>query len=293
MGSNSIVVNVDASCTSLLVRYNARRRDDDRRMDEGGAMVLDCGQSEAGRLAAIKEPLSRVSTATAFALCNQRGWRNTYMQGLLPIQLLGLGQRVVGRARTVQYLIRRGPELFPTDPEERERARQGRRTSPEIALIESIDDGDIFCVDALGVQTAGIIGDILATRLKARGTLAAVINGVVRDVPFLKSVGLPVFSAGAHPSASGRDVTPVAWDIPVNMAGCQVIAGDVILADDEGALAMPLDLAEFVAAHGPAKEDLEMWIRGKVELGGSVLDYYPPSPEKEAEYERETGRPAH
>ena len=256
-------------------------------------MALSWGQEDADRLAAIREPLLKVSTATAFALCNQQGWRNTYMLGLLPIQQLGLGQRIVGRARTVQYLIRRGPELFPSDPEVRERARQGRRHSAEIALIESIEDGDIFCVDALGVQTSGIIGDILATRLKARGTLAAIVNGVVRDVPFLKSVGLPVFSAGAHPSASGRDVVPVAFDLPVNMAGCQVIPGDIILADDEGVLAMPLALAELVAAQGPAKEDLEMWIRGKVEQGGSVLDYYPPSPEKEAEYERETGRPAH
>ncbi len=76
------------------------------------------------------------------------------------------------------------------------------------------------------------------------------------------------------------------------MGGCQVLPGDIILADDEGVLAMPLELAEYVAAHGPAKEELETWIRGKVEAGGSVHDYYPPIPDNEAEYERETGRPA-
>ncbi len=68
--------------------------------------------------------------------------------------------------------------------------------------------------------------------------------------------------------------------------------GDVILTDDEGALAMPLDLAESIAAHGPEKEQLEMWIRGKVTAGGSIHDYYPPSPEKAAEYAAETGRRA-
>jgi regulator of RNase E activity RraA len=73
------------------------------------------------------------------------------------------------------------------------------------------------------------------------------------------------------------------------MAGAQVLPGDVILADDEGVLAMPLELAEYVAAHGPAKERLEMWIRGKIEAGGSVHDYYPPGPAQEAEYEREVG----
>jgi hypothetical protein len=56
---------------------------------------------------------------------------------------------------------------------------------------------------------------------------------------------------------------------------------------------MPLDLAEHVAAHGPAKERQEVWIRGKVEAGGSVHDYYPPSDEKASEYERETGQAYH
>jgi len=117
-----------------------------------------------------------------------------------------------------------------------------------------------------------------------------VIHGVVRDTPFVKQVGLPVFCAGAHPSASGRDLAPVAADLPVNMAGAQVIPGDILLCDDEGVVAMPLDLAEYVASRGPDKEDLELWIRDKIAAGGSVHEYYPPNPEKEEEYRRETGR---
>lgn len=244
----------------------------------------------AARLAAIQDALAQVSTATAFHMLYQRGWRNTHMQGLRPLQELGLGRRLVGRARTVRYLVRRGPDLEPPDAAARATARDRRRDSPEIVLIESLEPGDLFCVDALGVTTAGVIGDILAARIQARGALAAVIHGVVRDTPFVRSLGLPVYCAGAHPSASGRDLVPVEHDCPVNMAGAQVLPGDILLADDEGVLAMPIDLAEFVAAHGPAKEHLELWIRARIEAGGSVHDYYPPSPDKEEEYRRETGR---
>jgi hypothetical protein len=35
---------------------------------------------------------------------------------------------------------------------------------------------------------------------------------------------------------------------------------------------------------------LEEWIRAKIAAGGSVHDYYPPSPEKATEYIAETGR---
>lgn len=246
--------------------------------------------NDAARLAAIRDDLAQVSTATAFAMLLQHGWRNTYMVGLGPLQELGLGQRLVGRARTCRYLLRRGPERPPQTEEEFATQRARRRESPEVTLIESLEPGDIFCVDALGVRTAGVIGDILATRIRQRGALAAVINGAVRDTPYVKSVGLPIYCATMHPSASGRDLVPVERDVPIDMAGVHLLPGDIILADDEGVVAMPLELAEYVAAHGPAKEHLELWIRGKIEAGGSVHDYYPPLPEQEAEYTRETGR---
>jgi regulator of RNase E activity RraA len=240
------------------------------------------GSAEDERLAAIRDDLAGVSTASACQLLINLGWRNAYMLGLSPIQSLGLGHRLIGRARTCRYLMRRGPEETH-DPE-------ARRHSAEISLIESIAPGDIFCVDALGVPTAGIIGDILATRLQARGVVAAVINGAVRDAPYIKEVALPVFASTTHPAHSGRDLVAVDFDQPINMAGVHVLPGDIILADDEGVLAMPLDLAEYVAEKGPPKEHLEEWIRIKIAAGGSVHDYYPPTAEKLDEYSRETDR---
>lgn len=240
------------------------------------------GPGEDERLSAIRDDLATVSTATACQLLISLGWRNGYMLGLLPLRPLGLGVRLVGRARTCRYLTRRGPD-GPPDP-------ALRRVSPEIVLIEAIQSGDILCVDALGVLTAGIIGDILSARLKANGASAAVIHGVVRDSPYIADLGLPVFSAGIHPSHSGRDLIPVDFDRPIDMAGVHVQPGDIILADDEGVISMPLDLAEYIASHGPPKERLEEWIRGKILLGGSVHDYYPPTPAKISEYEQEMGR---
>ena len=242
---------------------------------------LEWGPSEDARFAAIRNDLVKVSTASACQMLIDLGWRNAYMLGLRPLQPLGLGQRLVGRARTCRYLMRRGPE-GGHDPAK-------RRISPEIVLIEEILPGDVLCVDALGVMTAGIIGDILSARLKSNGAAAAVIHGVVRDSPYIAQLGLPVYSAGVHPSHSGRDLVPVDFDRPIDMSSVQVLPGDIILADDEGVIAMPLELAEYIASHGPAKELLEEWIRGKILNGGSIHDYYPPSPGKLDEYKRETG----
>jgi regulator of RNase E activity RraA len=248
---------------------------------KGGPVEVDTAELDR-RIDAIREDLSRVSTATTCQLLDIQGWRNTYMRGLKPLKELGRGLRFVGRARTCRYLMRRAPQQGH-DP-------VARRKSAEIVSIESLQPGEILCVDALGLPTAGIIGDILSTRMRVRGALAAMIYGSVRDTVEVKDVGLPVFCAGMHPGASGRELMAVDHDLPINMGGVQVLPGDVILADDEGAIAMPIEMAEYVAEHGPEKEDLEIWIRGKIEAGGSVHDYYPPTPEKLEEYQRETGR---
>ncbi len=240
------------------------------------------GEAERGRLDAIRDELAGVSTATACQLLITLGWRNATMVGLSPLRPMGLGRRLVGRARTCRYLPRRGAEGPPD--------REARRRSAEIVAIEALAEGDVFCVDAGGVTTAGIIGDILATRIAARGAVAAVIHGAVRDAPYIAEVGLPVFAATTHPSHSGRDLVAVDHDRPINMGGAHVLPGDVILADDEAVLAMPLDLAEYVADHGAQKEHLELWIRERIAGGGSVHEFYPPSPAAAAEYERETGR---
>jgi regulator of RNase E activity RraA len=218
-------------------------------------------EDDTRRFAAIKDDLAGVSTASACQLLIGQGWRDAYMVGLLPLRQAGLGKRLVGRARTCRYLIRRGP----------------------------VQPHDILCIDALGVPTSGIIGDILSARMQARGALAAVVHGAVRDSPYIADLNFPVYCSHVHPSHSGRDLMPVDYDQPVNMAGAQVHPGDILLADDEGVLAMPLDLAEYVAQAGPPKERIEAWIRDKVVGGGSIHDYYMPSPEKYAEYESETG----
>ena len=69
-----------------------------------------------------------------------------------------------------------------------------------------------------------------------------------------KSWACPSTAAAIHPSHSGRDLIPVDFDHPIDMAGVHVQSGDIILADDEGVIAMPLDLAEYIAVHGPPKE---------------------------------------
>ena len=68
---------------------------------------LAWGPSEEARLAAIRDDLASVSTATACQLLIALGWRNAYMRGLRPCRSWGWVP-AWWAALTCRYLMRRG-----------------------------------------------------------------------------------------------------------------------------------------------------------------------------------------
>src|SRR3546814_10999899 len=78
-------------------------------------------------------------------------------------------------------------------------------------------------VEALGVQEAGIFGDIRGARMGKRGVTALVTDGVLRDLDGVEASGLPVWSSGiaAPPSVAG--LTFVGWQQPIACGGVAVL----------------------------------------------------------------------
>src|SRR3546814_4790378 len=100
-------------------------------------------------------------------------------------------------------------------------------------------EGVIAVVDAMGVQDAGIFGDILCARMAKRGVTALVTDGVLRDLDGVEASGLPVWSSGiaAPPSVAG--LTFVGWQQPIACGGVAVFPDDLIVTDRDGAVVVP------------------------------------------------------
>ena len=218
----------------------------------------------------ILDSLTGISTATACATLHTMGMRNTFMKGLKPLTPLGLGNRLAGRASTMRWIPHR-EDLAEEEVSVVDGVDAFRRA------IEQISPNDVFVVDAMGDLDSGTLGDILSARLKYRGAVAAVVDGAVRDAPYIQDVGLPVFVKGVHSAFGMRTLWPGDLDVPIQCGGVAVIPGDVILADDEGVVVIPAAYAERVAVVGIETEERELFIREKVEEGHSVQDAYPPS----------------
>ncbi|WP_458096999.1 ribonuclease activity regulator RraA [Roseomonas sp. WA12] len=224
--------------------------------------------------AQIKAALEGVSTATLTTVLLKKGLRNVWMRGTKPIRE---GQpRLVGRAFTLRFV-----------PAREDLATPESWSSPisTRAAIEAMPEGCIAVVDSMGVQDAGIFGDILCQRMQKRGVAALITDGVVRDIAGVLGTNLPVWCNGAAAPPSVAGLTFVAWDQPIGCGGVAVFPGDVVVVDQDGAVLIPQAMLEAVTEAAVEQERQETWIMGEVERGASLPGLYPPNAENKARYE--------
>jgi regulator of RNase E activity RraA len=227
----------------------------------------------------ILDALRATSTGTITTILLKKGIRRTWMQG--PRPTFHAGERLVGPAFPLRFVPAREDLATPES--------WSSPTSTRGA-IEAMPEGCIAVVDAMGVTTAGIFGDILCARMQKRGVAALVTDGVVRDGVGVEGTGLPLWSQGVAAPASVAGLTFVGWGDPIGCGGVAVFPNDIIVADQDGVVVIPAALVEEVAAAGPEQELLEMWIMKEVERGVPLPGLYPPNAETKARYEAERNR---
>lgn len=224
---------------------------------------------------AVLTKLTSATTATLTTVLFKKGIRNVWIRGSAP---LAAGQpRIAGPAFTMRFISGREDINTP--------AAWSSPTSTR-AAVESMPPGCIAIADALGRTDAGIFGDILCARMRARGVKGLISDGVVRDRVGVISSELPVWCSGIAAPPAVAQLAFVGWDQPISCGGVAIFPGDVIVADDDGAIVIPAAMVEEVAEIAAEQELLEAWILQEVQGGQPLTGLYPMNQENDERYRR-------
>lgn len=197
-------------------------------------------------LLALRDELLALGTATLYEASG--------IECFLPVALRPVwpNAQVVGRAMPVSTLS--GDNL------------------PLHLALEAVEPGEVLVVDAKGAPH-GYWGEVLTVAAQACGVEGLVIDGGVRDTRELEKLGFPVFSS--HVALRGtekRDVGTVGE--PIRFGGAEVRRGDVVVADQDGVIVLPVESFGTVLNASRDRVDKERDFIERLRAGASTIDLY-------------------
>jgi regulator of RNase E activity RraA len=172
--------------------------------------------------------------------CDALGLRSqTLEHGIVPLAGDGV---LAGFARPVRSeAVERAPE---------------RHYGREIDFIDSLQPGDV--VMGACAPPVAFWGELFSAAARGRGARGAVVDGLVRDRARVGAVaGFVLHGRGTRPTDSLGRISIVEHDTPIVVGGVTVQRGDLVVADGDGVVVVPADVAPEVVERALAKAGAE------------------------------------
>lgn len=220
--------------------------------------------------------LAGLGTANVSGTLHRLGVRNAHMAGSVAWTP---GRAIAGPALTLQFMPKRedlyGEDEY-ADPEKQLHRHALYHTQP----------GNIVVVDARADMRSGVFGEMMLTYSRGRGGISVMIDGCLRNWPNVSQIDLGIWIGGVTPNFHTQtDRMPFAVNVPVACGGVLVMPGDIIVADDDGAMVVPAALAPRCIAEAKQHHEWQDFSREQLAAGGDLRRHYPLSDAARPEYE--------
>lgn len=144
-------------------------------------------------------------------------------------------RRIAGRVRTVKLVAK---DAAPP--------AAGPARHLGAAAIDTASPGEIIVVEQRTGIDAGSWGGILSLGAKLRAIAGVIADGPVRDIDEARQLDFPVFARGVTARTARGRIVELGGDIPVEIGGVTVEAGDFALADGSAVVFLRAALADRI-----------------------------------------------
>lgn len=199
-------------------------------------------------LSMIRETLYSAVVADAL---DAMGFRNTSPRVALPAQT-GIA-KLVGRCKTTLWA-----DMMHDDPQPYEL---------ELKAVDACKPDDVFICAAGGSMRSGIWGELLSTAARNSGCIGTIVDGAVRDVDKMASMGFPVFARGRCIYDSLHRQRVIDVDVPVEIDGVRFVPGDLVIADPDGIVVIPREAEAEALKRAWEKVHAENHVRDEIKAG--------------------------
>lgn len=134
-------------------------------------------------------------------------------------------------------------------------------------MLEAIPQNSVCVWDTCNDDESAQWGEIMTMASKRQGCRGAIVDGGVRDTNRVLEQDFTVFCKYRSSNGMLGRFRLIGYQIPVVMGNVHVYPGDVILADIDGAIAVPRELAYEVLLRAERIRDNEVEIKEMVGSG--------------------------
>jgi 4-hydroxy-4-methyl-2-oxoglutarate aldolase len=185
-------------------------------------------------------------------------WAGLHAKGTVSPDIAPLfqGAKLTGVAHTMRLRPseKAAPALSPEEYTEWAYGYWYRELYSSAPLTRNLEPGEVVVIESAGLDV-GEVGSNNSLEWRAAGAVGVVTSGGVRDRDECAHQGVPIFCRlRVQKMVQGR-VEFDATQVPVNIGGVLVRPGDVVVADGDGVIVVPVENAEVVAKY--ARQELE------------------------------------
>lgn len=167
--------------------------------------------------------------------------------------------------------------LHPVNPQSRlvaraftVRAMPGDNLTLHWAVTQA-QPGEVIVVDAGGLLSVALWGELMSLAAQARGIAGLVIDGAIRDQETLATMDFPVYAKGSTPrgpvKASMGEI-----NTPISCGGVVVKPGDLIVGDADGVAVIPQEKLDAILSAAEAIAAKEEMLKEKIARGERLFD---------------------